>query len=50
MDLMSTVWEGIDEAEKQKADKDVTEMMACALDQRQKLQKEVARWCQERAQ
>jgi len=50
MDLMSAVWEGINEAERQKADRSVTEMMACALDQRQKLQKEVTRWCQERAQ
>ncbi|KAK0282830.1 hypothetical protein LTR57_002815 [Friedmanniomyces endolithicus] len=50
MDLMSAVWEGINEAERQKADRSVTGMMACALDQRQKLQKEVTRWCQERAQ
>ncbi|TKA74390.1 hypothetical protein B0A55_04516 [Friedmanniomyces simplex] len=49
LDLMSTVWEGIDEAERHDVDKNVIEIMADALDQRQKLQREVERWCQERA-
>ncbi|KAK5676075.1 hypothetical protein LTS10_011365 [Elasticomyces elasticus] len=50
MDLMRDVWDGIDDASKQDVGSNVTEMMAEAIGQRRKLQKEVDRWCQERAQ
>ncbi|KAK3072152.1 hypothetical protein LTR53_007345 [Teratosphaeriaceae sp. CCFEE 6253] len=50
LDLMSAVWEGLDETQRLNAGRPTIEMMAEAIDQRRKLQREVDRWCQERAQ
>lgn len=48
MDLMSTVWNGISNEDKDTQPKYIVDMMASAEDQREKLQREVERWCQER--
>lgn len=48
MDLMSGVWHGLSEQERADAGKNVNEMMENVEDQREKLDKEVERWCQER--
>jgi len=48
MDLMQTVWAGLAETERAGAGKVVIDMMENAIDQREKLDKEVQRWCQER--
>ena len=48
MDLMSTVWDGIADADKETQPKFVSEMMANVGDQRVRLSREVERWCQER--
>lgn len=48
MDLMQTVWSGLAQTERDGAGKTVIEMMENAIDQRDKLDKEVQRWCQER--
>ena len=50
MDLMRTVWDGIDESHKLQVGKNVVEIMDNAREQARKLQREVDRWCQERAQ
>lgn len=50
MDLMSTVWKGLSESERAGAGKQVIEMMENVEDQREKLDKEVERWCQERGE
>jgi indoleamine 2,3-dioxygenase len=48
MDLMRTVWQGLSERERAEAGKKVNEMMENVEDVREKLKKEVERWCQER--
>lgn len=48
MELMRTVWQGLSAEEQVNAGKTVNEMMENVEDQRDKLQKEVERWCQER--
>ena len=48
MDLMTTVWNGINAEEKGAQPSYVVDMMANVEDQRTKLQREVERWCQER--
>ena len=48
MDLMSAVWHEIDDHDKSGIPKFVFEMMDNVTDQRNKLQKEVEKWCQER--
>lgn len=48
MDLMRTVWQGLSESEQADAGKKVNEMMENVEDAREKLAKEVERWCQER--
>jgi indoleamine 2,3-dioxygenase len=48
MDLMRNVWQGLSEGERADAGKKVNEMMENVEDVREKLDKEVERWCQER--
>ncbi len=48
MDLMSAVWFEIADEDKKGVAKFVFEMMANVEDQRDKLRKEVEKWCQER--
>jgi TRAP-type C4-dicarboxylate transport system substrate-binding protein len=48
MDLMRSVWSGLTEEERAAAGKKVNEMMEDVEDVREKLDKEVERWCQER--
>ena len=48
MDLMSQVWGELDEDAKAGQPRYVVEMMENAADQREKLNKEVERWCKER--
>ncbi|KAK3710306.1 hypothetical protein LTR37_010372 [Vermiconidia calcicola] len=48
MDLMSSVWEGIDLGHKEDIPRYVFEMMENIEEQRSKLQREVERWCKER--
>jgi len=48
MDLMRNVWAGLNEEERAAAGKKVNEMMGNVEDVREKLDKEVERWCQER--
>lgn len=48
MDLMTSVWNGISDDEKNAQPKYVVDMMDNVQDQRVKLQREVERWCQER--
>ena len=48
MDLMRNVWSGLSEDERAAAGKKVNEMMENVEDANEKLDKEVARWCQER--
>lgn len=48
MDLMCSVWEGIGEDERVGLDGKVREMMCNVEDQREKLAKEVTKWCSER--
>lgn len=48
MDLMVSVWQGLSESERADAGKKVNEMMENVEDCREKLDKEVERWCQER--
>ena len=48
MDLMSTVWNGIVQEDKGGIANFVFEMMNNVEDQRDKLRREVERWCQER--
>jgi len=48
MDLMVSVWQGLSESERADAGKKVNEMMDNVEDCREKLDKEVERWCQER--
>jgi indoleamine 2,3-dioxygenase len=48
MDLMVSVWQGLSESERADAGKKVNEMMDDVEDCREKLEKEVERWCQER--
>lgn len=48
MDLMCEVWAGLDESERVGAGKAVNEMMENVEDQREKLDREVERWCKER--
>ena len=48
MDLMSEVWAGISQSEKQSLPQYVLDIMENAEDQRVKLKREVERWCQER--
>ncbi|KAI7460234.1 hypothetical protein KC351_g17349 [Hortaea werneckii] len=50
MKLMTSTWEGIPAEQRSEVSKDVVEMMENVVDQRDKLQKEVDRWCQERGQ
>jgi indoleamine 2,3-dioxygenase len=50
MDLMGEVWRGLDQKARDDAGTYVQEMMANVDDQREKLQREVERWCQEREQ
>ena len=50
MKLMTSTWEGISVEQRAGVSKDVVEMMENVVDQRDKLQKEVDRWCQERGQ
>lgn len=48
MDLMRTVWKGLSESERAESGKKVNEMMENVEDAREKLDKEVERWCLER--
>lgn len=48
MDLMTTVWKGIADADKEDQPRYVFDMMTNVTDQRAKLSREVDRWCQER--
>jgi indoleamine 2,3-dioxygenase len=48
MDLMREVWAGLTEEERVAAGKKANEMMENVEDVREKLDKEVERWCQER--
>jgi indoleamine 2,3-dioxygenase len=48
MDLMRNVWQNLSEGERADAGKKVNEMMENVEDVREKLDKEVERWCQER--
>lgn len=48
MDLMCSVWAGVDEADRVGCGDDVVGMMEQVEQQRGKLQREVERWCQER--
>ncbi len=48
LDLMRKVWDNIADEDKQDVPRFVLEMMANVEDQRNKLQKEVDRWCSER--
>lgn len=48
MYLMCEVWAGLDESERVGAGKAVNEMMENVEDQREKLDREVDRWCKER--
>jgi indoleamine 2,3-dioxygenase len=48
MDLMCSVWQGLSEIERADAGRKVNEMMENVEDCREKLDKEVERWCQER--
>jgi indoleamine 2,3-dioxygenase len=48
MDLMWSVWQGLSKSERADAGKKVNEMMDNVEECREKLDKEVERWCQER--
>jgi indoleamine 2,3-dioxygenase len=48
MDLMHSVWQGLSESERTDAGKKVNEMMENVEECREKLDREVERWCQER--
>ena len=48
MDLMLTVWDGISQEDKGGVARFVFEIIDDVKEQREKLQKEVERWCQER--
>ena len=48
MELMSSVWQDIEDRGKQELPKYVFEMMDNVKEQQEKLQKEVDRWCTER--
>lgn len=50
MKLMTSTWEGVSAEQRSEVSKDVVEMMENVVDQKDKLQKEVDRWCQERGQ
>ena len=48
LELMRTVWNGVDENDQHKQPQYVVEMMENVDIQQEKLRKEVERWCQER--
>lgn len=50
MKLMSATWDSIPAHQRSEVSKDVVEMMESSERQREQLQKEVDRWCQERGQ
>jgi len=48
LELMRTVWNGVDENDQHKQPQYVVEMMENVDNQQEKLRKEVECWCQER--
>lgn len=48
MDVMTSVWDGIVDSDRQSQPQFVFEMMDNVKDQRVKLGREVQRWCRER--
>lgn len=48
MDVMCEVWTGLGSEAQEHAGKRIAEMMANVYDQKDKLDKEVRKWCQER--
>jgi len=48
VDLMQTIWDGLQAHDQAEAGKSVQEIMENVSEQKVKLEREVERWCQER--